>query len=79
MNKGYEECKNMASSYTRTTWYADNTPYRQDILISLSHPDWCEFEKRPFYPALMEFLDEIETPDIPRHMLAEESIEGTGE
>lgn len=42
------------------TYYADNLPYRQEVVISLEYPDWCKFEKTPLYRELIEYFHQVE-------------------
>lgn len=43
------------------TWYADNAPCCQELLISLKPRDWCEFEKSNLFRELMKYLERLET------------------
>ena len=49
--------------YDIITLYADGAPAVRGLQIELGYPDWCEFEKKPFYRELMEYLESLETRD----------------
>ncbi len=53
----------MPDNYEVTTFYSNNTPYCQELRISLRYPDWCELEKKPFYRDLIAYLERLETRD----------------
>lgn len=48
------------SFYEITAFGEDGTNRRTVIMISLDHPDWCEFEKTPLCQELFRYLDRLE-------------------
>lgn len=56
------------SGTTETTiQYADNEISLVKIEIFLSNHDWCEIQEKPFYQALMQYLDSLKTPENTQH------------
>lgn len=47
-----------------TTDYADNKIFSQELHVSLSHSDWCEFVKQDFYSQLVEWVGHLENDEI---------------
>lgn len=45
------------------TEYGDNGPEVRELQIYLTNHDWCEFEKQPFFPALIEWVCHLENTD----------------
>ena len=47
------------NSLSTVLWYADNKIWARELNLVLTNHDWCEFEKQPFYPGLIQFLRSI--------------------
>lgn len=43
-------------TYERTTYYSDNKPYAQELVICLSSQDWSEFADQEFFREMFEYL-----------------------
>ena len=50
------------NTWTLSTCYADNAPYCRELWISLSIRDWYIFQKQSFFPEIIKFLENLETP-----------------
>lgn len=57
-------------TYERTTFYSDNVPSAQELVICLSAQDWSEFENQQFFREMFEYLHnrQIQKISNPRHM-----------
>ncbi len=56
------------SGTTETTiQYADNEISLVKIEIFLSNRDWYEIQEKPFYQALMQYLDSLKIPENTQH------------
>lgn len=44
-----------------STYYADNTPFAVDVILSFAASDWYEFEGTDLYRELKGYMDNLKT------------------